>query len=44
MPAIDWSQMDQTALIALGFLAGVLTLTGGLFGWLFLQMGKRPKR
>ncbi len=38
------SQVDQTALIALGFLGSVLAITLGLFGWVLTQGGKRPKK
>ena len=41
MPTNLITHTDPLALTALGFLAVVLVLTFGLFGWLMLQGGKR---
>ncbi|KAF0174477.1 MAG: hypothetical protein FD124_1545 [Alphaproteobacteria bacterium] len=38
------SQVDQTALIALGFLGSVLAITLGLFGWMMAQGRKEQKK
>ena len=37
------SGVDQTALIALGFLAAVLTATAVLFGWLIVKLMSKPR-
>jgi len=35
--------VDPLALTALGFLAGVIVLSLGLFGWLLLKLRSRPR-
>lgn len=43
MQEIAGLTIDPLALTALGFLVAVLVITFGLFGWIMLQSGKRPK-